>query len=187
MKRHKGERRCVRVRLVPVWPALHGPSGLVDRIFLVVVHEAVDRGKCGAVKAVLRIRDVYPASEFSHPGSEFFPTRSRIQIKEIKYFNLENCFRSSRKYDPGWSSQILIFYPSWIPGTGTGSWIRIRNAVWKWRLRLTWPSLDPVEMICIRPDWYRCALGSASASEQEQFFSYSHGSESPILVLLILI
>jgi hypothetical protein len=87
-------------------------------------------------------------------------------------------FRRSRKYDPGCSSRILIFYPSRIPGTGTGSWIRIRNAVWKCKLRLTWPSLEPVEMICIRPDWYRCALGSASASEHEQFLSYSHGSES---------
>jgi hypothetical protein len=40
---------------------------------------------------VLRIRDVYP-------GSEFFP--SRIRIKEFKYFNPKKLFLSSRKYDP---------------------------------------------------------------------------------------
>jgi hypothetical protein len=60
----------------------------------------------------LRIRDVYP-------GSEFFP--SRIHIKEFKYFNPKKWFLSSWKCDPGCSSrirtgiQILTFYPFWIP------------------------------------------------------------------------
>jgi hypothetical protein len=48
-------------------------------------------------KAVLRIWDIYP-------GSDFFP--SRIRIKEFKYFNPKKWFLSSRKYDPGCSSQI---------------------------------------------------------------------------------
>jgi hypothetical protein len=59
--------------------------------------------------AVLRIRDVYP-------GSEFFP--SRIRFKEFKYFRPKKWFPSSRKYDPGCSSQILIFCPSRIPDPG---------------------------------------------------------------------
>jgi hypothetical protein len=60
---------------------------------------------------VLRIRDVYP-------GSEFFP--SRIRIKEFKYFNPKKWFLSSRKYDSGCSSRIwiLTFYSSRIPDPG---------------------------------------------------------------------
>jgi hypothetical protein len=38
--------------------------------------------------AVLRIRDVYPGSDFLHPGSDFFP--SRIRIKDFKYFTPKN-------------------------------------------------------------------------------------------------
>ncbi len=70
---------------------------------------------------MLRIRDVYPGSDFFHPGS-------RIRIEEYKYFNPKNCFLSSRNYDPGCSSRILIFYPLGSRGQkGTGSRIRIRN------------------------------------------------------------
>jgi hypothetical protein len=60
---------------------------------------------------MLRIRDVYP-------GSEFFP--SRIRIKEFKYFYPKKWFLSSRKYDPGCSSRIriLVLYPSQIPDPG---------------------------------------------------------------------
>jgi hypothetical protein len=68
--------------------------------------------------AVLQIRDVYPGSDlfpsripdlnFSHPGS-------RIYIKEFKYFNPQNCFLSSRKYDPG------LFIPGSRGQKGTGS------------------------------------------------------------------
>jgi hypothetical protein len=89
-------------------------------------------------KPVLRIRDVIP-----DPGSECYPFRipdpnvihsgSRIQIffplgsrtpdphqKKFKYFNPKNWFLSSRKYDPGYSSQIwiLFFYLSLIPDPG---------------------------------------------------------------------
>jgi hypothetical protein len=72
---------------------------------------------------VLRLRDVYPGSDFfpfripdptfSHPGS-------RIRIKYFKYFNPKKWFLSSRKYDPGCSSRIRIptFYPSRIPDPG---------------------------------------------------------------------
>jgi hypothetical protein len=81
----------------------------------------------------LQILDVYPGSRirlfsipdpiFFHPGSEFFP--SRIHIKEVKYFNLKNCFLSSWKYDPGCSSRIRIpVHPG--SGSRTGSRIRIR-------------------------------------------------------------
>jgi hypothetical protein len=47
-----------------------------------------------------------PTFSIPDPGSEFFP--SRILIKEVKYFNPKKCFLSSRKYDPGSSSQIRI-------------------------------------------------------------------------------
>jgi hypothetical protein len=72
---------------------------------------------------VLRIRDV-------DPGSDFFPSRipdpicshprSRIRIKEFKYFNPKKWFLSSRKYDLDCSSRIriLTFYLSQIPDPG---------------------------------------------------------------------
>ncbi len=56
-----------------------------------------------------------PDPNFFHPGSKFSP--SRIPIKEFKYFNPKNCFLSSRKYDPCFSSRILVFYPSRIQGS----------------------------------------------------------------------
>ncbi len=90
---------------------------------------------------VLRIRDVYPGSDFCpswipdpnclHPGS-------RIRIKEFKYFNpkkTKKWFLTSKKYDPGCSSRIpdpdADFLPIPDPGfwgqKGTRSQIRIRN------------------------------------------------------------
>ncbi len=69
--------------------------------------------------AVMRIRDVYP-------GSDFFPSRipdpncfhpgSRILVKK----KTKKWFLSSKKYDPGCSSRIrmLTFYPSRIPDPG---------------------------------------------------------------------
>jgi hypothetical protein len=54
------------------------------------------------VSAVLRIRDVYP-------GSEYLPPRTRI--KELKYF----CPKT-RKYDPDCSSRIdPVFGSSFLP------------------------------------------------------------------------
>jgi hypothetical protein len=76
---------------------------------------------------VLRIRDVYPGSEFFHSGSRV------IKIPEpgsgyasknipISIYNPEKLFRSSRKYDPGCSSRIRIPNPDLdflpIPVTG---------------------------------------------------------------------
>jgi hypothetical protein len=59
---------------------------------------------------VLRIWDVYPGS------------RTRICIKEFKYFNTKKWFLSSRNYDPDCSSRIRIWDPDpdflAIPGTG---------------------------------------------------------------------
>ncbi len=69
------------------------------------------------------------------PGSDFFPSRILIFSipdpgsisKNFKYLNPKKWFLSFRKYDPGCSSRILIFYPSLIsdPGSrgqkGTGS------------------------------------------------------------------
>ncbi len=97
---------------------------------------------------MLRIRDVYPGSEFFHPGSELSPSRiptvsipdpgSRIRIKEFKCYNPKKpkkWFISSRKNDPGCLSRIpdpdADFLPIPDPGSrgqkGTGSQIRIRN------------------------------------------------------------
>ncbi len=73
---------------------------------------------------MLRIRDIYPGSEFFdpkseffYPGSEFFHPGSRNHIKELLHKKL---FRSSRKNDPRCSSwiRILNFYPSRIPDPG---------------------------------------------------------------------
>jgi hypothetical protein len=71
---------------------------------------------------MLRIRDVYPESEFFNPGSRF----KKIRIpdpnphKIIEEFLTQKLFLSSRKYDSVWSSRILIliFYPSRIPDPG---------------------------------------------------------------------
>jgi hypothetical protein len=66
------------------------------------------------------IRDVYP-------GSEFFPSRTRI--KEFQFFN-PKWFLSYRKYDPDCSSQILIFTHAGSRGQqSTGSRIQIRYTV----------------------------------------------------------
>ncbi len=109
---------------------------------------------------MLRIRDIYP-------GSDFFPSRipdpnclhpgSRIRIKEFKYFKQKKLFLSSRKYDPGCSSRIpdpdADIIPSPDPGSsgqkGTGSRIRIRNTVYyrKWREKGTCDIL----LSCLRP------------------------------------
>ncbi len=60
-------------------------------------------------KAVLRIRDVYP-------GSDFSPSRFR-RSKNLSILTPKKWFLSSSKYDPGGSSRIriLTFYPSRIP------------------------------------------------------------------------
>ncbi len=77
---------------------------------------------------VLRIRDVYPGSRiqiFSIPDPrsriEFFPSRYRICIKELKYFI--HIVSKLSKYDPGSSSRIRtrIFYPSRIPDPGSAT------------------------------------------------------------------
>ncbi len=59
------------------------------------------------MQAVLRIRDVYPGSEFFPiPDPNFFHPVSAS--KNFKCFNLNEWFLSSRKYDPGCSSRIRI-------------------------------------------------------------------------------
>jgi hypothetical protein len=71
-----------------------------------------------------RMRDVYPED-----------SRTRIHIKEFKYFNPANGFKSLgnmfRDVRHGSGSRILIFLPILDPGSrcqkGTGSRIRIRN------------------------------------------------------------
>jgi hypothetical protein len=55
-------------------------------------------------RSVLRIRDVYP----DHGSAS----------KNLSILNPTKLFLSSRKYDPGCSSRILIFYPFWIPNPG---------------------------------------------------------------------
>ncbi len=54
------------------------------------VQYSIVEGGDKQLRTVLRIRDVFPNPgsrdpTFFHPGSEFFP--SRIRIEEIKYFN----------------------------------------------------------------------------------------------------
>jgi hypothetical protein len=79
---------------------------------------------------VLRIRDVYP-------GSDFFPSRILIKESILTPKKVKKWFLSSKKYDPGCSSRIpdpdADFLPSRIPDAGsrgqkgTKSRIRIRN------------------------------------------------------------
>jgi hypothetical protein len=79
-------------------------------------HEQVPYQSCasGILIPDLNFLGYIPDPKFFHPGPNFFHPGSRIGIKEFKYFNPKNCL-SSRKYDPGCSSWILIFYPSPIP------------------------------------------------------------------------
>ncbi len=67
---------------------------------------------------MLRIRDVYPGSDFflsriPDLGSEFFHPGSRIRIKEFKYFNPKKCFIISRKL----GNMVRVFHP----GSRSGS------------------------------------------------------------------
>jgi hypothetical protein len=81
-----------------------------------------------------------PDPNFSHP-------RSRICIKEFKYFNPKKWFLSSRKYDLGWSSwiRILIFLPIPVlavkkaPDPGSGS-------------ATLWNNMDQVIILLFRRD-----------------------------------
>ncbi len=73
------------------------------------------------------------------PDPNCLHPRSRIRIKEFKYFNPKKpkaWFLSSRKYDPGCSSRIrmLTFYPSRIQGSKR-HWIPDPDPQhWLWRL-----------------------------------------------------
>jgi hypothetical protein len=90
--------------------------------------------------SVLRIRDVYPGSRirlFSIPDPNCLHHGSRILIKEfkyIRYFNTKktkNWYLSSKKYDPGCSSQIpdpdADFPPIPDPGSGSATLVRVAN------------------------------------------------------------
>jgi|688.fasta_scaffold1015007_1 hypothetical protein len=78
-------------------------------------------------RSVLRVPDVYPGSEFFHPGSQIDGHNdSRSVSKNLSIFSPKNLFPSSRKQDLGCSSRIwiLMFYPSRIPIQGS-KWLRI--------------------------------------------------------------
>jgi hypothetical protein len=76
----------------------------------------------GTIVMWMRIRDVYPGSEFfpsriqiysiPDPGSKFFPTGSRIHIKEFKYFNPK---KMVSEHSEIWSGLL-------IPDPDPGSW-----------------------------------------------------------------
>ncbi len=83
------------------------------------------------------------------PGSEFFNPGSLLYIKEFKYFKPNYSFISSRKYDPGCSSRIMIFYRSRIrifpipdpgfkkaPDPGSGSATMHMFGIWYKRSRV---------------------------------------------------
>jgi hypothetical protein len=73
-------------------------------------------------KSVLRIRDVYP-------GSEFFPSRipdpnfsiTDSHQKNLSILTPKKWFLSSRKYDPGFSSRIPDPDPYFLPIPDPGS------------------------------------------------------------------
>ncbi len=98
--------------------------------------------RSGWVHTVLRIRDVYPGSEFFHPKT----TKSRVKknpdpgsgtaSKNLSILT-QKLFLSSRKYNRGCSSRIRILFFLPIPDPGvtkapdSGSRIRIRNTGFK--------------------------------------------------------
>ncbi len=100
----------------------------------------------GGYRTVLRIRDVYP-------GSNFFSFRIRTVAipdpgyasKNLSILTPKKRFLSSRKYDPGCSSQIqmLTFYPSRIPDPGVKKAPRIPDPQHWYRLikisKSNWP------------------------------------------------
>jgi hypothetical protein len=63
-----------------------------------------------------------PGLVFPDPGSDFFPSRIRIRIKEFKFFNPKNGFQALgnmiRVVHFGSLIRILTFYPSRIPDPG---------------------------------------------------------------------
>jgi hypothetical protein len=70
-----------------------------------------------------------PDPNFFHPGSQilifFIPDPgSRIRLKEFMYFNPQKWFLSTQKYDPGFSSQIRIPDPDFLPILDPGSRIQ---------------------------------------------------------------
>ncbi len=87
-------------------------------------------------KAVLRIRDVYPVSDFfpsqipdprsqvPRPNFSIPDPGARIRIKEFKYFNQKKWFLSSRKYDQGCSSRIPNPDPFFLPIPDPGSGVK---------------------------------------------------------------
>ncbi len=92
--------------------------------------------------AVLRTRDVYPGSDFFHPGSRVkkIPWSGSASASKNLSVLTQKLFPCSRKYDPRRSSRIRIldpnldFLPIPDPGSrgqkGTGSRIRIPNTAY---------------------------------------------------------
>jgi hypothetical protein len=82
--------------------------------------------------AVLRIRDVYPGSEFFHPGSRIHCQKIPYPDLHLSIFDPKIVFKHSqirsRMFIPDPTSGIFIFYPSRIriqgrkrPDHGSGS------------------------------------------------------------------
>jgi hypothetical protein len=80
-----------------------------------------------STETVWRIRDVYPGSDFFHPGSRIRtvsipdPGSSSKNLSILTPKKTKKWFLSSKKYDPGCSSRIpdpdADFLPSRIPGS----------------------------------------------------------------------
>ncbi len=91
---------------------------LISTVFVISLWLVIGVADSGCLSRI-------PDPTFFHPGSRVRivsnpDPRSRIRIKEFKYFNPKKWFLSPRKYDPGCSSRIrmLTFYPSRIPDPG---------------------------------------------------------------------
>ncbi len=91
--------------------------------------QSFDDQKMKKIYTVLRIRGNLspirdPTFSIPDPRSDFIHLRSRIRIKEFKYFNPQKCFLSSnpgcsfRVVDSGSRIRILTFYRSRIPNPG---------------------------------------------------------------------
>ncbi len=128
---HEGRRQ------VPVacWGA--GTQNTAGTDQLASAHNKASNFLSDTVRAVMRIRDFYPGSEFFQPGymdENISVPRIRNRIKEflVFVFKPKNCYLSSRKYDRDVHPESR-FFPSRIQNPevkkapDSGSWIRIRK------------------------------------------------------------
>jgi hypothetical protein len=117
------QRRCLSW-LRPCPPALHPSDPPHPAAGTPTPHPATQgQGvKSEHSQRALRIRNIYPGSEFFPfriPDPNRFHPKSRIRIKEFKYFNTIKIISKLSEYDPGclYRTRNRICHPSRIIGS----------------------------------------------------------------------